>query len=105
VTNSGLLSSLDSPRNTRRQEIPNLQVFIAMKARWRFDGKLNDQYDDISKTGTFDNPTAHGWLGLNKYWLVSLIQSEARPSVKAQEDTLGQPISSQSSASCAGKKH
>ncbi len=40
-----------------------------------FDGKLHDpSYDDISKTGTLENPKAKGWLGLtDKYWLASLV--------------------------------
>ncbi len=40
-----------------------------------FAGKLNDpSYDDLAKTGVFQNPKAAGWLGLtDKYWLAALI--------------------------------
>ena len=40
-----------------------------------FDGKLNDPgYDDLSKTGTLENPKATGWFGLtDKYWLGALV--------------------------------
>ena len=40
-----------------------------------FDGKLNDpSYDDLTKTGTLQNPKATGWFGLtDKYWLGALV--------------------------------
>lgn len=40
-----------------------------------FNGKLNDpSFEDLSKTGTYQNPRGPGWLGLTtKYWLAALV--------------------------------
>lgn len=78
VTNSGAVNVSLTPQGTlARQGDPKSSGFFILHEGpvGVFDGKLNDpSYDDISKTGTLQNPEAKGWLGLtDKYWLVSLI--------------------------------
>jgi len=78
VTNKGTTPvSLTPQGNLARHGIPESSGFFILHEGpvGVFDGKLNDpSYDDISKTGSLQNPKAPGWLGLtDKYWLTALV--------------------------------
>ncbi len=78
VTNTGTTPiSLTPQGSLARQGEPQTAGFFILHEGpvGVFDGKLNDpSYDDLTKTGTLQNPKAPGWFGLtDKYWLGALV--------------------------------
>lgn len=78
VTNHGSTALTLAPKGilTRVGEPKSSGFFILHEGPVGvFDGKLHDpSFEDISKTGSLQNPRAPGWFGFtDKYWLTALI--------------------------------
>lgn len=78
VTNAGTASVSLAPQGflSRQGEPKSSGFFILHEGPVGvFDGKLYDpSYDDLTKTGSLQNPKANGWLGItDKYWLTALV--------------------------------
>ncbi len=78
VTNKGTTAVSLAPHGVlARQGIPVTAGFFILHEGpvGVFDGKLNDpSYEDVSKTGSLQNPKAPGWLGYtDKYWLTAFV--------------------------------
>lgn len=84
VTNTGAASLSMMPQGVLiRQGIPKSSGFFILHEGpvGVFNGKLHDpSYDDLTKTGTIQNPKTTGWFGLtDKYWLAALIPDPKAP--------------------------
>ena len=84
VTNTSAASLSLTPQGTlaRRGNPQSSGFFILHEGPVGvFDGKLHDpSYDDITATGSLQNPKSPGWLGLtDKYWLTALVPDPTLP--------------------------